>query len=162
MLPPKPAAALGKQFEQPDLVGGRPCRKELAEAAVLLGDVPNEARIGAHRHDLGAVADDVRVLHPVVPELVRLQRQWPRLEAGKRLLETRPFVLDHAPGKARAKHALGHFGENPVIAEPGERLRVGLRRQQFCERLGAALALFGPGANGLERGHGDGPLKTAM
>jgi hypothetical protein len=48
-------------------------------------------------------------------------------------------------------------GENPVVAEPGERLRVGLGRQQLGERLGAALALFGPGANGLERGHGVRP-----
>jgi len=56
--------------------------------------------------------------------------------------------------KPAQKHPLGHFRENPVIAEPGERLRVGLGRQQPSERLGAALALLGPGANGLERGHG--------
>ena len=154
----EPAAALRKQFEQPDLVGGRPLRQELAEAAVLPGDVLDEAGIGAHRHDLGAVADDARVLHQGVPEVIRLQRQRARLEAEERLLEPRPLGLDHAPRKARRKHPPGHFRQDTVVAELGERLRIGLGRQQAGQRLGPALALLGTGANGLERGHGGGPL----
>jgi hypothetical protein len=90
---------------------------------------------------------------------VRLQRQRARLEAEKRLLKTRPFALDHAPGKPRREHPFGHFGENPVVAEPGEHLWVGLGRQQLRKRLGTALALLGPGANGLERDHGGRPLE---
>ena len=78
------------------------------------------------------------------------------LETEERLLEPRPFGLDHAPGKARRKHPLGHFRQNAVVAELGERLQIGLRRQQAGERLGAALALLGAGADRLERGHGGG------
>jgi hypothetical protein len=70
------------------------------------------------------------------------------------------------PGQARRKDPLGHFGKNPVVAEPGERLRIRLRRQQLGESLGPALALLGAGTNGLERGHGGGPrlipLKTSL
>src|SRR5882757_10719528 len=49
----EPAAALREKFEQAGLVGGRPFRQELAEAAMLAGNIPDEAGIGAHRHDLG-------------------------------------------------------------------------------------------------------------
>ena len=45
-------------------------------------------------------------------------------------------MLASFPRKACAKHPPGHFGEYPVITEPGE-------------RLGAALALLGPSANGV-------------
>ena len=67
------------------------------------------------------------------------KRERAGLEAEKRLFEPLPFVLDHAPGKTRRKHPLGHFGQNAVVAELGERLRIGLRRQQLVQRLGPAL-----------------------
>ena len=58
-------------------------------------------------------------------------------------------MLASFPRKACAKHPPGHFGEYPVITEPGEGLQVGSGRQQPGERLGAALALLGPSANGV-------------
>ncbi len=86
----------------------------------------------------------------VVPEIVGLERQLGRLEAKEGLLEARPFLLDHAPGKARREHALGHLRENAVVAELLKRLGARFRRQQFFERLRPALALLGAGQDGFE------------
>src|SRR5581483_7405396 len=72
-------------------------------------------------------------------------------EAEKGLLKTRPFLLDHAPGKARRKHPLRHLGENAIVGDFLQRLRAGLGRQQLLQAAGTALALLGPGQNGLER-----------
>ena len=110
---------------------------------MLLRDVGDEARIVAHRHDLRRVAHDAGILHQSVPKLLGLQRKPARLERQKCLLEAGPFRLDHAPGKPRAEHALGHFRQNAVIAKPGQRLGIRFRRQQALERIGTALALLG-------------------
>src|SRR5262249_28051971 len=61
-----------------------------------------------------------------------------------------PFLLDHAPGKARGEHALGHLGQHAVIGELFQRLHVRFRRQQFLQAPRPALALLGTGQNGLE------------
>jgi hypothetical protein len=44
-------------------------------------------------------------------------------------------------------------GEYAIVAELQQRLRVGLGPRKAGERFGAALALSGPGADGLERDH---------
>jgi hypothetical protein len=88
-----------------------------------------------------------------VPEVVGLEHQPLRIEAVKGLLEARPFVLDHAPGEAGAEHPLRHLGENAVVLQLAERLRIRLWRQQARQRLGAAFALLGAGTDGLERRH---------
>ena len=52
------------QAQQPGLVGGWPIRKELAEAAMLPGDIPHESRVGAHRGEqfgVGEFAGDVEL-----------------------------------------------------------------------------------------------------
>src|SRR6185312_2594424 len=103
------------------------------------------------RADLGAVAHDGGVREQVMPEIVGLEGQLGRLEAEKGFLEARPFRFDHAPGKARGKHALGHFAEDAVVAEFLQRLGAGFARQQFSEATGPTFALFGAGQNGLER-----------
>ena len=149
----EPAAALGQEFEQADLVGGRPPGEELAETAVLLRHILDQARIQAHRADLRAVAHDPRVLHEPVPEVVGLEGEPRRLEAEKSRFESGPLRFDHAPGEAGREHPPGHFREDAIIAELGERLRVRLRRHEPGERRGAAFALLGPGADGLERDH---------
>ena len=146
----EPPATLGQDFEQPDLVGGRPIGEELAERAMLLRHIQDEARVLAHRGDLRAVADDAGVHRQLVPELVGLEREPRGLEAEKSLLESGPFRFDHAPGEPGREHPPGHFGEHAVVAELHQRLRVGLGRHEAGERFGAALALFGPGADGSE------------
>src|SRR3984885_1054909 len=79
------AASLGQNVEQPDLVGGRPCREELAKGAMLLRHIEHEARVHAHRPNLRAVANDASVFNALVPEFVGLEREPRWLEAEKSL-----------------------------------------------------------------------------
>lgn len=79
------------------------------------------------------------------------------LEAEESLFEAGPFRLDDAPGEAGGKHPLRHFRKHAVILERSERFWVGLRRHEAIERRGAALALFGAGANGVEGHHASDP-----
>ena len=64
-----------------------------------------------------------------------------RLEAEKDLFEARPLRLDHAPDEAGREYALGHLGDDAVVAELAQRLWVRLGRQDAGERLGAAFKL---------------------
>jgi hypothetical protein len=64
---------------------------------VLLRDTLDESRVVANRLDLLRIAHDALVGRQLVPEIVRLEQQPLRLEAEKRLFETRPFLLDDAP-----------------------------------------------------------------
>jgi hypothetical protein len=121
----------------------------------LFCDLLDEAGVVAHRHDLGAVAHDARVAHEALPIVLRLEGELGRLEMQKRRFKAVPFRIDHAPGKARAKHPPGHLGEDAIVAELGEPLQVGLFGHQLVQRLGAALAFLGAGTNGLEGGHAD-------
>src|SRR5258708_36925682 len=83
--------------------------------------------------------------------MVGLERQLGWIESKESFLETRPFLLDHAPGKARGEHASGHLREDAVVAKLLQCLGVRFGRQQFFKRLRPALALLRAGANGLER-----------
>jgi hypothetical protein len=51
-----------------------------------------------------------------------------RLEAEKDLFEARPLRLDHAPDEAGREYALGHLGDDAVVAELAQRLWVRLGR----------------------------------
>ncbi len=87
---------------------------------MLLGEVPDEFCVGPDGKDLRGVAHDARVLGQPLPELVRLEGEAGGLEAEESLLEPGPFRLDDAPG------------------------------EEALERRCAALALFGPRANGFK------------
>ena len=54
------------------------------------------------------VAHDAFVGSEVVPEVIRLEEQSFRLEAEEGFLETRPFLLDHAPHEPGGKDPLRH------------------------------------------------------
>ena len=154
----EPAAAFGQQVQQPDLVRGRPFRQETAEAAMFFRDLLQEAGVIAHRHDLGAVAHDPRIARELLPEIVRLECQRGRLKAEESLLETRPFGLDHAPGKAGAEHPPCHLRKHAVVTKLDQGFRVRDRRQQFLERRRPSLAFLGARPDGFERSHAARPF----
>ena len=147
----QPRAALGEELHQADLIVGRPGREELAEAAVLVRDLEHELRVVAHRLDLAGVAHDALVGHQLFPELGGLEQQRLGIELEERFLEARPLLVDHVPHEARREDALGHLRQDPVVRQLRQRLLVGLLGQQARQHLGAALALFGAGADRFER-----------
>src|SRR5437762_11426586 len=89
----EPATALGEKIEQADFIGGRPRRQELAEAAMLVRDPLHESGVLAHRGDLGTVANDTRVLQPVVPEVVGLKYQLSRSEEHTSELQSPMYLV---------------------------------------------------------------------
>jgi hypothetical protein len=121
---------------------------------MLGGNLGNEPGIGTHRHDFLGVAHDAGIAGKPLPELVGLRQQafWRKAEEG--LLEPRPFLLDHAPGKARGKNPLRHVREHAVVGDLRQSLCAldfGQERNKFCV---AALAFGGPRPNGREMLHG--------
>ena len=147
----QPRAALGEDFQQPDLVVGRPVGQKLAEAAVLGRDLAHEPGVVAHRPDLLRIAHDALVRGELLPELGGLEQQPLGIELEEGLLEARPFLVDDAPHEARREDAGRHFRQHAVVAELGQRLVVGLLGQEAREHLLAALALGGALADALER-----------
>ncbi len=119
---------------------------------MLLGDVADERRVRAHGHDLGAVADNARVLQEAVPVVVGLEGELGGVEFQESCLEAWPFRFDHAPGETGGEDAFRHLREHAVVFQLRERLHVGFGGEQLLQRLGAPLALLGAGADGLERG----------
>ena len=100
---------------------------------MLFRDVLHEARVVAHRHDLGAVAHDPRVTGQPMPILVRLERQLARLEPQPRLLDQqlqplppggRPLVLAGPAGDQRVEVLLEQRRLAGALAPPLEQLHV--------------------------------------
>jgi hypothetical protein len=76
-----------------------------------------------------------------VPELVRLEQQLLGIEAQKRFFETGPFLLDHTPHEAGAKHPVGHGRKHAVVGDSRHGGILGHRRQQRRQNGFAALAI---------------------
>ena len=154
VLPPSRLPCLVSRLSRPISSDAGQLLEELAKAAMFLRNRLHELCIIAHRHDLGAVAHDTLVGEQAVPEFVRLERQLGRLEAEEGFLEVRPLVFDDTPGKASQNTRLVISARMRSSPEFLQRLQVELCRQQLCQRFRSALALLGPGANGLEGNHG--------
>ena len=148
----EPAARLARSSSRPtSSEDGHPARN-LPKLPCSLATSWTKGALGAPT-DLGAVAHDPRVLHEPVPEVVGLEGEPGGLEAEKSRFES------------------GHFNSITLQAKPAENTRlvisastrssrslsraagVGFGGMSRASAVGAAFALFGPGADCLERDH---------
>src|SRR5690606_17054330 len=80
-------ALLGQITPQPDAIGGRPLRNEIAEAAMLPCHVQYELRIARHALEFAQVANQPRILHQPLDMLTAHQHDLFRIETKKGPLE---------------------------------------------------------------------------
>src|SRR5258708_6394510 len=105
-------------------------RTQVAVEAPVLGvELDQRLRVVNRRLDLRLAAHDARIrkqpLHIIVP-VVRNQR---RFESGKRLSDSVPFVIDHAPADSGLEHGPTERLEvtrQVLWSVPGRRLTIHL------------------------------------
>ncbi len=115
-MPPNRLPVFLQPQDQPGKIFGRPIAYLAAKAAHLA----QEGRIVADRQDLWPGADHAFVGKQGVKPIVIHHRQGANGKAAKRLLDARPFRLDHLPTDARPENPLRHGGQPAVIGDRGQ------------------------------------------
>ena len=132
-------------------------------AAMLGRQVHEELGVVAHGQDLLRIADDAGVPEVGVELVVGHGRVDPGLEAVKRRLEARPFVVDDLPVEPGLEYAAGHLAE-PAVVRGGGELRPApgtMLGDQSLQRRLAALPLRRLGVDLREFPHGRLPANLA-